>query len=294
VRRLTGASVPVSRPGGTSASPWREVAWRVLGGVIYAWLVLTSSQFPYQRILEELRGAILSERIAPGEQLPSENELAERYGTTRPTVRRAIALLKAEGLVQSEQGRGVFARPRPHVRLRIAAGSYLAHRRASLAGFNAQVVEQGQSPRQHILEVGTVPAPDDVADRLDVDSGSPVVVRRRLMLVDGEPVARCDSYYPLRIAAGTRLAEPGPIRGGAYGLIEDPNGPIGRELVRTIEDLVSRMPLPAEAEQLRLRPGVPVVRILRTAFGRNDVPLEVQETVAAADKHEFRYEVGLR
>jgi GntR family transcriptional regulator len=115
---------------------------------------LTSSHFPYQRILEELRRAILSERIAPGEQLPSENELAERYGTTRPTVRRAIALLKAEGLVQSEQGRGAFARPRPHVRLRIAAGSYLAHRGAGLAGFNAQVVEQGQTPRQQILEVG--------------------------------------------------------------------------------------------------------------------------------------------
>ena len=66
------------------------------------------SRFPYQGIVDELRASILEGRLEDGERLPSENELAERYGTSRPTVRRAIALLKAEGLVNTEQGRGAF------------------------------------------------------------------------------------------------------------------------------------------------------------------------------------------
>jgi DNA-binding transcriptional MocR family regulator len=66
------------------------------------------SRFPYQGIVDELRASILRGRLAGGERLPSENELAERYRTSRPTVRRTIALLKAEGLVNTEQGGGAF------------------------------------------------------------------------------------------------------------------------------------------------------------------------------------------
>ena len=54
------------------------------------------------------------------------------------------------------------------------------------------------------------------------------------------------------------------------------------------------MPTPAEVEALALPPGVPVVRVLRTVYDADDVPVEVQETIAAADKHQFRYEVAMR
>jgi GntR family transcriptional regulator len=252
------------------------------------------SRFPYQGIVDELRTSILDGRLSAGERLPSENELAERYATSRPTVRRAIALLKAEGLVNTEQGRGAFVRPKPHVRLLLSGENFRRHRRAGLSGFNAQVEEQGQKPEQRLLEVGWVAAPRDVALRFDLDGDARVVVRRRLFVVDGEPVALCDSYYPPDVAAGTALAEPERIAGGAYGLIEDPDGPIGRRLKRSVDDLVCRMPTPEEVEGLRLGPGVPVVRTLRTVYDVEGRSVEVQDTVAAADKHQFRYEVRMR
>jgi GntR family transcriptional regulator len=252
------------------------------------------SRFPYQDIVDELRASILDGRLDAGERLPSENELAERYGTSRPTVRRAIALLKAEGLVNTEQGRGAFVRPKPHVRLLLSGENFRRHRRAGLSGFNAQVEEQGQAPEQRLLEVGWVEAPREVALRLDVDEEARVVVRRRLFVVNGEPVALCDSYYPADVAEGTPLAEPERIAGGAYRLIEDPAGPIGRRLKRSVDDLVCRMPTPEEVDGLRLAPGVPVVRTLRTVYDAQGRAVEVQDTVAAADKHQFRYEVTMR
>jgi GntR family transcriptional regulator len=121
-----------------------------------------------------------------------------------------------------------------------------------------------------------------------------VVARRRLFVVDDVPVALCDSYYPAEVARGTALAEPERIRGGAYGLIENPDGPIGRRLQRSIDDLECRMPTEDELEALALELGVPVVRVLRTVYDSAGAAVEVQETIAAADKHQFRYEVTMR
>jgi GntR family transcriptional regulator len=252
------------------------------------------SRFPYQDILDELQAAIVDGRLKAGARLPSENELAERFGTSRPTVRRAIALLKAQGLVDTEQGRGVFVRSKPHVRLLLSGENFRRHRRAGVSGFNAQAGEQGQVAEQRLVEVGWVSASDDVAARLDVDPESRVVVRRRLFLVNDAPVALCDSYYPSSVADGTALAVAERIPGGTYGLIEDESGPIARRLERSIDDLECRMPSRDEADALDLAPGVPVVRVLRTVYDSSGGAVEVQETVAAADKHQFRYEVSMR
>jgi GntR family transcriptional regulator len=252
------------------------------------------SRFPYQDVLDELRSSIVEGRLEPGTRLPSENELAERFGTSRPTVRRALALLKADGLVTSEQGRGVFVRSKPHVRLLLSGANFRRHRREGVSGFSAQVREQGQLPEQRILEVGLAHAPREVVSRLGGDEGGKVVVRRRLFVVNEEPVALCDSYFPRHLADGTALAGQDNIEGGAYGLIEDPDGPIRRHLERSIDDLECRMPTPHESDMLRLSPGVPIVRVLRTVFDADDEAIEVQDTIAAADKHQFRYEVVMR
>lgn len=250
--------------------------------------------FPYQRIVDDLRAEILTGRVADGEQLPSEHELARRYQTSRPTVRRAIAVLRGDGLVITQQGRGAFVRPRPHVRFLISGVNYRRHRLAGLPGFDAQVAEQGQSPRQDLLSVSTVPADPEIALRLDLDAGTPVVVRRRLFVADELPVALCNSFYPSSIVAGTVIAADKKIKGGVHAAIEDEHGPIKRRLVRSVDELIARMPTQDEVATLSLSPGEPVVRVVRTVFDSNDEAVEVQETIAAADRHEFRYETTMR
>jgi GntR family transcriptional regulator len=149
----------------------------------YVGLVLPS-RFPYRGIVDEPRASILEGRLAGGERLPSHNELAERYRTSRTTMRRAIALLKAEGLVDTEQGRGAFVRPKPHVRLLRSGENFRRQRRAGRLGFNAQVEDQGQTLEQRLLDVGWVKAPREVALRLDVDDEARAAVRRRLSVVN--------------------------------------------------------------------------------------------------------------
>jgi GntR family transcriptional regulator len=244
--------------------------------------------------VEDLRGEILAGRLGPGERLPSEHELAAEYETSRPTVRRAIAVLRGDGLVVSEQGRGAFVRSRPHVRLLVTGANYRRHRSAGRTGFNAQVEEQGQTARQELTEVATIAADAEIALRLNLDAGAPVVVRRRIFVVDDQPVAECNSFYPAELADGTPIAVSRLIKGGVHAVIEDPDGPIRREIARSVDELVARMPTPDETRTLNLTPGEPVVRVVRTVFDSNDEPVEVQETVAAAQRHEFLYETSMR
>lgn len=98
-----------------------------------------------------------------------------------------------------------------------------------------------------------------------------------MFLADGELVAMCDSYYPAGLAQGTQIAQDRRIRGEVRAVIEDPDQPDAA---------------PQEAAALLLP------RAYRSSgccgrFGTGDVLVEVQDTVAAAGRHEFRYEVSL-
>ncbi len=61
-----------------------------------------------------------------------------------------------------------------------------------------------------------------------------------------------------------------------------------------MDELIARMPTPGETAELSLQPGVPVVRVLRTVYDSEGRPVEVQDSVVAADRHEFRYEEQMR
>jgi GntR family transcriptional regulator len=254
---------------------------------------MVSAVPPFRLIAQELRDDIREGRLAPGERLPSENQLSETHRTTRATVRKAIALLRAEGLVVSEQGRGAFVRPRPQVKMLLTGANYRANRASGVANFTAEAAEQGRQAVQQLLEVGEVSCPGDIAERLAVESGAAVIVRRRLFMVDEAPMQLCDGYYPVDLFRGTRVAESGRIRGGVHAVIEDPEGPIRARVARFVEDLDVRLPLPVEAEVLRVPDGVPVVRVLRTAYDATGRALEVLDSIIPTDRYAFRYVIDV-
>ncbi len=121
-----------------------------------------------------------------------------------------------------------------------------------------------------------------------------MIVRRRVFFAEDMPVALTDSYYPADMAGGTAIERPERIKGAVHALIEDEDGPIRRKIARSVDDVPVRMPTAEEATALRLPQGVPVFRVLRTVCDSGNRPVEVQESVAAADRHGFRYEVGKR
>ncbi|HYZ52211.1 MAG TPA: GntR family transcriptional regulator [Streptosporangiaceae bacterium] len=240
----------------------------------------------YKQIADHLRDAI-ARRLAEGEQLPSEARLMEHYGVARMTIRNALRLLQDEGLVTAEHGRGVYVRARPPVR-RLASDRFAQrHRKEGHAAFSVEAAQVGATPQVDMLTVTEGTAPAEIADRLRLAEDAPVVVRSRRYLLDGKPVETAVSYIPADLAKGTPITDPNPGPGGIYARLEEQ----GHTLERFTEDITARMPTPEEARLLALPPGVPVFRLVRTAYAVDGRAVEVCDTVMAADAYLLSYEL---
>jgi GntR family transcriptional regulator len=149
------------------------------------------------------------------------------------------------------------------------------------------VREQGHRPDQEIIEVATVPAPPEVAERVDLNSGAVVVRRRLRFLVDDQPVQLVTVYYDPRLAAGSKLEQPVVIEDGVHAELRR----LGVRLTRLVEDFQgARLPTADEARTLQLPAGVPVTRNIRTAYA-GEQPVEVLDTISNGEVVFYRFEV---
>ncbi|MCV7377650.1 GntR family transcriptional regulator [Mycobacterium alsense] len=245
---------------------------------------------PYRQIAAMLRDAIISNRLGPGERLPSEKELIEHFGVARMTVRQAVQELRSEGLIISEHGRGVFVRPMPQIR-RLASDRFARqHRAEGQAAFTVEAEKSGYSPQVDNIVV-TREKPDSlVAERLRLSADDEVVVRSRRYLADGRPIETAVSYIPAPFAVGTKIEQVDTGPGGIYARLEEG----GHLLARFAEEVGARMPTPEERRQLELEPGVPVLTVVRTAYDTDDVAVEVCDTVKVASAYLLEYEFSAR
>jgi GntR family transcriptional regulator len=247
----------------------------------------TSDRPVFKQIADRLRTAIQSGQLELGGRLPSEQSLMDTYGVARGTIRDAVGLLRSEGLVRTEHGRGTFVRERPPVR-RLAHDRFARrHRERGRAAYLAELEAEGRRADVEVLEVARVKAPDEVAVWLQLAIGAEVLIRRRRYLADGEPMELAISYVPWELAEGTQIAEADTGPGGIYARLEER----GHRLKRFSEEVAARMPTIDEVRALRLQPGVPVLRLVRIAYDEAERPVEACDTVMAADRYVLGYEL---
>ena len=246
-----------------------------------------SDRAVYKQIADHLRDAIGQGRLAPGDQLPSEAQLMAHYGVARMTARNALRLLQDEGLITAEHGRGVYVRARPPVR-RLASDRFAQrYRKEGKAAFTIEAEQAGAEARVDRIQVSQERPTAEVADRLKLGDQDQVVVRSRRYLLDDRPVETAVSYIPADLADGTPVGDPNPGPGGIYARLEEQ----GHLLERFTEEVSARMPTPGEARALNLPPGVPVFRLVRTAYDTDGRPVEVCDTIMAADAYVLAYDL---
>ncbi|GGU14740.1 GntR family transcriptional regulator [Streptomyces violascens] len=164
---------------------------------------------------------------------------------------------------------------------------YLAPQDTSAAdAWRSEAAARGGTGRQRIVRAGEVAAPGEVADVFGLAWGAAVVVRRRVMYIDEMPCESTDTYYPVEIARGTRLAEVGKIPGGAVTLLRE----LGHRGVRVREDVSAELPDSEAREALRLGPAEPVLRIARTTMDSYDRTIQFDLMTMPARLQRLRYE----
>ncbi|MFC7306336.1 GntR family transcriptional regulator [Streptomyces monticola] len=155
--------------------------------------------------------------------------------------------------------------------------------------WQAEAASKGRKGSQRIVHAGEVPAPTEVAGLFGLAEGEPVVVRRRLILLDEEPVELTDTYYPLSIAGGTRLSGTAKIPGGAITYLAQ----LGHTGTLVQEDVRAAMPTLEERETLRIAPDEPVLYLTRLTLDKDARPIQADRMTMPAGRQQLRYEIRI-
>jgi GntR family transcriptional regulator len=196
----------------------------------------------------------------PGEAIPSEMELAARFRVSQGTVRKAIDALAAANLVVRRQGKGTFVAT--HTEEESSMFRFLRIRRDD---------GRAEYPASRLIDVRRAKAPAEKARLLELKTGEPVIVLRRVLEFEEEPVVLDEIVLPAALFKGLTRAKLEAYRGSIYSFFETR---FGVRIVRAREKLTAIAADAATAQVLKLRPGDPLLAVERVTSTYGDRPVE--------------------
>ncbi|MFJ2743597.1 GntR family transcriptional regulator [Streptomyces sp. NPDC087440] len=255
----------------------------------------------YERIADELREAIRAGQLKPGDRLPAETQLAETYRRSVPTIREALRLLRDEGLVEKQHGRGNFVRrPRTKVSRTNARHQWEKDRARdpedNRAKTGATEHDTGLTVNDLIFHAAyrEVEASAEIAKAMGVSEGTALVERtcRTRYAAENAPFSLVTSYLVRDMVADNpdlldETKEPWP--GGTQNQLHT----VGIELDRIEEHVTARPPTPEEAEELDLPHGTAVMVLRKTSYDTNNRVVEMSDITLPGDRTEMLFTTPL-
>ncbi|MFB8772013.1 GntR family transcriptional regulator [Streptomyces broussonetiae] len=237
----------------------------------------------YQQVAAAIREAILNGEFPPDSLLPSEAQLMARYGVSRPTVRNAVAALRAEGLIDVRHGKGSFVRATGQPALTMERRiDHTTDGRFTMPG--GDVWEEAEEPSTYRTHT------DKATGRLLALGEEEALFGCDRLLIHTATGARAmhRTLIPFEVAEAVPLLAEEPCKRPAaiYRLLTTD----GHKLWWS-ETVGAHMPLPDERTTLRLPDATPVLHITRVVHGTDDRPLILEELRIGADRAELAYRI---
>jgi DNA-binding GntR family transcriptional regulator len=228
-----------------------------------------SSPVPlYFQVAQSLEHLIESGGLAAGTRLENEIDLAEAFGLSRQTMRRAIEYLVDRGLLVRKRGVGTQV---VHAKVR---------RPVELTSLYDDLDKTSRSPRTQVLSFASGPVPDAIAAELGLAAGTEVYVFERLRYAEAEPLALMHNYVPatlLRLSAADLEAQ------GLYRLFRA----AGINLRIARQSIGARACTAAEARALGERKGAPLLTMVRAAYDDQGRAVEYGTHIYRASRYSF-------
>jgi GntR family phosphonate transport system transcriptional regulator len=225
----------------------------------------------WRQIQDWLEFRIKEGELPPGSKLPTEQELAERFGVNRHTVRRALTLLSEKELIRTEQGSGSFVREQV---IDYAVGARTR--------FHENLLRQERKPRGELVSSGVIPATTEVARALELEKGEPVIVLETLGEADGVRICLASAHFPQARFPGLdeHFRETGSVTQALrhYGVMD---------YRRKSTHISSRLPTAREARMLRQAKTRPVLVTESVNVDPREWPIEYCETRFASERVQF-------
>ncbi len=226
----------------------------------------------YYQILVDLRSKIEGGQIAPGERLPTEKELMERYGVSRVTVRRALEELCARGFTEHRGKKGHY----------VIADQEADENRLTDNNLFAHAQIMGKRLTTSLLSQGVIGAPDDAAPFLGVEIGEPVFEVNCLHAVDGTPFGLERIIMPAAFAPKVNLEK---LQNTP--LIELLKLDCGFRPAYSTQTLSPQMPTVIEAGALKLGSRRPLLMVSSRTYDTNGQPMVFSELLCNTDVMDY-------
>lgn len=224
----------------------------------------------YYQLAESIQKQIDSGDLQPGESLPSEREYAEKFEISRMTARQALNQLVNNGYLYRIQGKGTFV-----------ADKKIEKPLFGITSFTEDMLARGMKPSSELLHFELIPATGYIANQLQIKEHHPVYEIKRIRLADDVPMAIETNYISANLVKG--LTEQ-IVNHSIYAYMENQLGLRIEQATQTIESSIAE---PIEAQSLQIKPGVPVMRIQRTAYLHDGTPAEYVISSYRADRYKF-------
>lgn len=231
----------------------------------------------YQQIKALITQSLQSGEWKPGELIPSEVELANRFKVSQGTVRKAIDELAAENLVVRRQGKGTFVATHHEVRAQYRFLRLMPD------------VGEPHNADNKILEVKRLRAPAEVARLLDLKSGDPVIFIKRVQAFDAVPTILEELWLPGVLFKGLTAERLVEYKGPMYGLFETE---FGTRMIRATERIRAVVADENVSELLRVAVNTPLLSVERVSFTYGDKPVEVRRGLYLTTSHHYQNELS--
>ena len=234
----------------------------------------------YQQIKQLILASLQQGEWQPGEAIPSELELANRFKVSQGTVRKAIDELAAENLVVRRQGRGTFVATH--------AEQHTQYRFLRLFPDSGSLDSEGPAQRD-IVSCKRTRASGEVAQALSLRAGEPVLQVTRLLTFQGVPTILEDLWLPAMPFKGLTAERLTDYHGPMYAMFESE---FGVRMVRASEQIRAVVAQEQQANLLGVSPQSPLLSVERIAYTYNDVPMELRRGLYRTDSHHYRNELS--
>jgi GntR family transcriptional regulator len=220
-----------------------------------------------------LEASLEAREWGPGAAIPSEIELAGRFGVSQGTVRKAIDALAADNLVVRRQGKGTFVAT--HTEERASLFRFLRIRRND---------GRDEYPGSRLIDLRRGKASAEIARQLALRPGDAVLLLRRVLEWEGEPVVLDDITLPAVLFRGLTRARYEAYRGSMYGFFESQ---FGVRMLKAQERLSAIAADAASAAILGVAEGLPLLAVDRVTLTYGDCPVEVRRGLCATRAHHY-------
>lgn len=231
----------------------------------------------YEQIRALLERSLDAGEWRPAEAIPSEAALAQRFGVSQGTVRKAIDALAAANLVVRRQGKGTFVAT--HTEEKSSMFRFLRIRRND---------GRDEHPASRLLDVRRGKATAEMARLLDLKPGDPVILLRRVLEYSGEPVILDEIALPAAQFRGLTRAKAQAYEGSMYSFFETQ---FGVRILKAREKVRAIAADEAAAAALHVVPGEPLLSVDRVTLTYGDRPVEWRRGLCTTRSHHYLNEL---